>query len=320
MSARAPLLVLLGPTASGKTGLALELAERLDAEIVSIDSALVYKGLDVGAAKPSREEQQRIRHWLIDIRDPAETYTAADFVRDARAAIADCDARGKKVVLAGGTMMYAKALLEGLSEMPASVPEIREDIERIARAQGWPALHLELARVDPISAERIHPNHSQRLSRALEVYRISGKPMSAWQRGAAAGLVHERPCCQLAIYPRERRVLHDSIAERFDDMLRLGVLDEVESLRQRADIHAELPAMRAVGYRQIWQYLEGEFERDELRERVLAATRQLAKRQLTWLRSWPGLHWLDTLDSAAVLRDRREIAEECLSIYAESTV
>ena len=284
------LLCLMGPTASGKTDLAIELARARDCELVSVDSALVYRGLDIGAAKPDYP------HHLMDIRDPAQPYSAADFAADARRVVADISARGRTPLLVGGTMLYFKAFLEGLADMPAADPAIRREIEREAAERGWPWLHAQLAQVDPEAAARIHPRHSQRLGRALEVYRASGIPLSQWQAGAPQ---QELPAqryrvVQLAICPADRAELHRRIAARFEQMLAVGLLAEVEALYRRGDLEPDLPALRAVGYRQLWQHLEGECSLEEAAQRAVAATRQLAKRQLTWLRKWPGLLWLAT--------------------------
>ena len=284
------LLCLMGPTASGKTDLAIALAEARNCELVSVDSALVYRGLDIGAAKPDYP------HHLVDIRDPAQAYSAAEFAADARRLVADISARGRTPLLVGGTMLYFKAFLEGLADMPAADPAIRREIEAQAAEHGWPWLHAQLARVDPEAAARIHPNHSQRLGRALEVYRASGIPLSQWQRHEPPGaLPGERyRVVQLAICPADRAVLHRRIAARFEQMLAAGLLQEVRGLYQRGDLHPGLPAIRAVGYRQLWQHLAGECSLEEAVARAIAATRQLAKRQLTWLRKWPDLHWLPT--------------------------
>lgn len=291
MSAAKPQLVcIMGPTASGKTDLAIELAGQLDGELVSVDSALVYRDLDIGSAKPDYP------HHLVDIHDPAEPYSAADFAADANRIAQDITARGKVPILVGGTMLYFKAFLEGLADMPAADPAIRAAIEAEAAELGWPQLHAQLAEVDPQAAARIHPNHSQRLARALEVYRSSGKTLSSWHAGESQ---HSDPYAlwdirQLAICPRERAVLHQRIALRFEMMMAAGFLEEVRALRSRGDLNADLPAIRAVGYRQLWQHLKGECTLDEAVEKAVAATRQLAKRQLTWLRKWPDLAWIYT--------------------------
>ncbi len=321
MTASAPLAVaLMGPTASGKTDTAIGLAHALNGEIISVDSALVYRGLNIGAAKPSLDEQAGIPHHLMDICDPAQPYSVADFVADARQCINDIVARGRTPILAGGTMMYFKALLEGLSDIPPADPEIREAIEAQALREGWPAIHAELAKVDPLSAERIHPNHSQRLGRALEVWRSTGKPLSSWQSGGQGGLLDQYTWVQLALAPRERSVLHARIALRFERMLEQGFIDEVKALRARGDLNVSLPAIRAVGYRQVWAYLDGDYDYDALIDKGVAATRQLAKRQLTWLRGWPGLNWVDTLDECQNLKDIEEIVHLCLSFCRKSTI
>lgn len=280
------IVALAGPTASGKSAASLAIAEALDAEIVSVDSALVYRGMDIGTAKPSREERARIVHHLIDIRDPAQSYSAAEFAADARRLVEEIRGRGRRVVFAGGTMLYFKALFEGLAEMPAADAGIRAGIETQARAHGWPALHAELARVDPATAARLAPHDAQRIQRALEVFRLTARPLSAWHESspAAPGL---RPDRFLSLEPADRAWLHERIAGRFDAMLAAGFLDEVRALRARADLHPGLPSMRCVGYRQAWEALAGSFPLESVRERGIAATRQLAKRQLTWLRGLP---------------------------------
>ncbi len=285
---RPRLICLLGPTASGKTDLAIALAETLGCELVSVDSALVYRGLDIGSAKPDYP------HHLVDICDPAEVYSAARFVEDATRICADIVARGRTPLLVGGTMLYFKAFLEGMAPMPEADPAIRASIEALAVERGWPAVHAELAAVDPAAAARIHPNHSQRLSRALEVFRASGRPLSAWhaEHGAAPGDAYAIQ--QIALCPLERSELHRRIALRFDLMLQAGFEQEVRGLFARGDLHAGLPAIRSVGYRQMWQYLAGEYTLEEARQAATAATRQLAKRQLTWLRKWPDLEWIFT--------------------------
>lgn len=306
MSQFPPAIFLMGPTASGKTDLALALADALPCELISVDSALIYRGMDIGTAKPDKATLARYPHRLVDIRDPAESYSAAEFRADALAAMAEITARGRIPLLVGGTMLYYKALLEGLADMPAADPAVRAELEAWAAAEGWEVLHRELARVDPQSAARIHPNDPQRLIRALEVQRVSGLSMTGHrQRQAALSGGIEAPSgtqlpytvMQLAIAPEQRQVLHERIARRFHLMLEQGFVDEVEALRKRGDLHAQLPSIRAVGYRQVWEYLEGQMAREEMTERGIIATRQLAKRQFTWLRSWTNLHWLDSLAS-----------------------
>lgn len=287
---RPPLVCVMGPTAAGKTDLAIALAQRLDGELVSVDSALVYRGMDIGTAKPDYP------HHLVDIRDPSQSYSAAEFATDAARCCAEITARGRLPILVGGTMLYFRAFLEGLADMPASDPALREAIAGQAAREGWPALHAELQGVDPRAAARMHPRHSQRISRALEVYRTSGIPLSDWQDRTG-----EQPppgaayrVSQLAVCPADRAVLHRRIEARFRQMLAAGFLEEVRALYARGDLSRDLPAIRAVGYRQLWRHLAGECDLESAVEQGIAATRQLAKRQLTWLRKWPGLHWLLT--------------------------
>ncbi|AWL13274.1 tRNA dimethylallyltransferase [Saliniradius amylolyticus] len=286
------VISLMGPTASGKTALALELVRHLPCDIISVDSALIYKGMDIGTAKPSAEELSLAPHRLIDIKDPAETYSVAEFRRDALAHIEDIIAQGRIPLLVGGTMMYFKALIEGMSPLPEANPAIRQQIERQAEQQGWQALHDELRVIDPTSAERIHPNDPQRLMRAIEVYRISGQSMTELTRQKLPALSY--PTLQLAIAPEERAVLHQRIEQRFDLMLEQGFEQEVARLYQRPDLHPDLPSIRCVGYRQMWDYLDGKQDHEQMRFKGIVATRQLAKRQFTWLRSWSDVQWLDS--------------------------
>ncbi len=299
-----PAIFLMGPTAAGKTDLALALARVLPCDLISVDSALVYRGMDIGTAKPDKAVLAEFPHALIDIRDPAESYSAAEFRADALAAMAESAARGRIPLLVGGTMLYYKALLEGLADMPSADPVVRAELEARAAVEGWEALHRELAEVDPQSAARIHPNDPQRLTRALEVYRVSGMSMSEHRLRQAAGNPEggtsasgQLPytVAQLAIAPAQRQILHERIAQRFQAMLEQGFIEEVEALRSRSDLHAGLPSIRAVGYRQVWEYLDGKLSREEMVERGIIATRQLAKRQFTWLRGWGDLQWLDSL-------------------------
>jgi len=290
-------IALMGPTASGKSAVALELAERLDGEIVSVDSALVYRGLDIGAAKPTRDELALVPHHLVDLREPWQPYSAADFAVDAKRAIDGIVARGRLPILAGGTGLYFRALLEGLAEMPEADAVTRAAIAAEAGERGWAALHAELAQVDPDAGARIHATDAQRIQRALEVYRLSGKPISAWQR-EARGARLPLHVLKLALSPPERATLHARIEHRFDRMLDAGFLDEVRDLRALPDLHAhpepmDLPALRAVGYRQAWEHLDGSSTTGEFRERAIAATRQLAKRQFTWLRGELDAQWFD---------------------------
>lgn len=290
---RPAAVMLLGPTAAGKTDTAIALHERFGCELISVDSAMVYRGMDIGTAKPSAGELARAPHRLIDIRDPADSYSAADFRDDALAAMHEITGCGKMPLLVGGTMMYAKRLMEGVASMPPADPELRETLRRRGEAAGFEALHTELARVDPAAAEAIHPRNRQRLIRALEVYRLSGIPLSEhWRRQQRENFPWR--LLSIALAPHDRAVLHRRIAERFEAMLDGGFLAEVATLKQRGDLHADLPSMRSVGYRQAWEYLEGAYGLETLRERGIAATRQLAKRQLTWLRRWPDLHWIDS--------------------------
>ncbi len=294
---RPRVIALMGPTASGKTALAMEWALRHGGEIVSVDSALVYRGLDVGSAKPTAEEQAQVPHHLLDIRDPWETYSAAEFATDALTAMADIVARGRLPILAGGTGLYFRALLQGLSPMPEADAGLRAAITAEAGVLGWPAMHAQLAAFDAAAAARIHPTDPQRIQRAIEVYRISGKPISAWQRESRPRRLPYR-VLKLVLSPRDRGVLHARIARRFDLMLEQGFLDEMQRLRGLPGLRAvsaplELPAIRAVGYRQAWEYLDGSYGRDEFRDRAIFATRQLAKRQLTWLRGELDARWFD---------------------------
>jgi tRNA dimethylallyltransferase len=277
------LLALAGPTAAGKTDAALALAADFALEIVSVDSALVYRGMDIGTAKPTAAERAAVPHHLIDIRDPAQAYSAAEFVTDAQRLVREIQARGRVPLLVGGTLLYFKALFEGLAQMPAADPQLRAEIETEAGQQGWPALHAQLARVDPATAARLAPHDSQRIQRALEVYRASGRPISSFHGTPASAPL--QPAALLALEPADRAWLHQRIERRFDAMLAAGFLDEVRVLRARGDLHPGLPSMRCVGYRQAWQALDGGHPPAQLRERGIAATRQLAKRQLTWLRS-----------------------------------
>ncbi|GGP65876.1 tRNA dimethylallyltransferase [Shewanella saliphila] len=282
----------MGPTASGKTALAIDMATQHNCEIISVDSALIYRGMDVGSAKPTAQELAAAPHRLIDILDPSESYSAADFRRDALVAIEEIIARGKTPLLVGGTMMYFKALLDGLSPLPSADEAIRQHILLQAETHGWESLHQELCEIDPVAGQRIHPNDPQRLSRALEVYRISGKTMTELTQTKSAALPYD--VVQFAIAPNDRKVLHELIAKRFNIMLEQGFIDEVATLKARGDLHLDMPSMRCVGYRQCWQYLDNEFDHATMVEKATAATRQLAKRQLTWLRSWPDLQWLES--------------------------
>lgn len=288
-------IAIAGPTASGKTAAALAIAQRYPVEIISVDSALVYRGMDIGTAKPTAAELAAAPHHLIDIRDPLHAYSAAEFVADAKGLITEITARGKLPLLVGGTMLYFKALFDGLDDMPKADPAIRAVIAAEALEKGWPALHAELAKIDPPTAARLEPQDSQRISRALEVFRVSGQPLSFFHQRSAikkiAGDAHETPAAALiSLEPLERSWLHERIAARFDAMLAAGFIEEVKALRARGDLTAELPSMRCVGYRQAWEALDGTSPMGELRDKGIFATRQLAKRQITWLRSMPQRH------------------------------
>ncbi|MET7141509.1 tRNA (adenosine(37)-N6)-dimethylallyltransferase MiaA [Xanthomonas sp. PPL139] len=299
-------IALMGPTASGKTAAAIALAERYGGEIVSVDSALVYRGLDIGAAKPDAAERARVPHHLLDLRDPWQPYSAAEFAADARAALEAIAARGRLPILAGGTGLYFQALLEGLAPMPAADPQLRAALAARAQAEGWAALHAELQRIDPLAAQRIRPGDAQRIQRALEVYRLSGRPISAWQADPGPPRLPLR-VLKLVLAPAERAVLHGRIEARFDAMLEQGFLEEVRALRALPGMQAvaqplALPAVRAVGYRQAWEYLDGIGNAADFRARGIAATRQLAKRQFTWLRGEQDARWFDPACDAGRLR------------------
>lgn len=304
---RASAIAIMGPTASGKTAFALEVAEVFDGEIVSVDSALVYRGLDIGAAKPDARERRGIPHHMVDLREPWQPYSAAEFADEARAAIDGIVARGRLPILAGGTGLYFDALLRGLAPMPEADPGVRASLASEADQRGWPALHADLARVDPEAAARIHATDPQRIQRALEVYRISGRPISQWQREAASRPRLPLRVLKLVLAPRERSVLHERIEARFDAMLSAGFLDEMHRLRAMPELAEhpaplDLPAIRAVGYRQAWEHLDGVTDAGEFRDRAIAATRQLAKRQLTWLRGELDARWFDPATDAMRLR------------------
>jgi len=289
-----PAILLMGPTASGKSRLAMQIASRLPVEIISVDSAQVYRDMNIGTAKPSAAERSAVAHHLIDILDPVQSYSAAQFRSDSIALIEAVSQRGRIPLLAGGTMLYFKALLEGLSELPQSDASVRSLIDAEAAASGWPAMHAELARVDPASAARLKPNDSQRIQRALEVFRVTGRPMSDLHGKKVGSMLPFRPIA-VALVPGDRAALHQRIADRFDTMLKNGLVEELRGLRRRYELRPGLPSMRCVGYRQAWQFLEGEYGKDELRDRGIFATRQLAKRQLTWLRSMRSLRTFDCL-------------------------
>ncbi len=326
---RPTVIFLMGPTASGKTDLAMALRQHLPVELISVDSALVYRGMDIGSAKPTTEELAAVPHKLIDIRDPSEPYSAADFCADAEREIAAIHAQGKIPLLVGGTMLYFKALLDGLAEMPEADPEIRAQIERDAEQFGWPFVHQQLAEIDPEIAAEIHPNHSQRLSRALEVYLASGKTMSELRREQAKNTAQpfsERfNLVQIAIAPRDRALLHERIELRFSKMVAAGLVEEVQALYNRGDLHADLPAIRAVGYRQVWDFIEERLSYEEMIERGIIATRQLAKRQFTWLRGWQNypntdLNWLYTESDTGKSLSKEEIVRCALNFIGGATI
>lgn len=288
----------MGPTASGKTAYAMALYDKYPIDIISVDSALIYRGMDIGSAKPTKEEQVKYPHKLIDICDPAESYSAANFRHDAIVEIEKSLSNGRTPLLVGGTMLYFKALIEGLSPLPVANSDIRDQIEEKANRLGWQAIHEELKKVDPVSAQRIHPNDPQRLNRALEVYLITGKSLTELTKESGDALSYD--IMQLAIMPEDRAELHQRIEQRFLQMLDQGFEDEVKKLMQRPDLHLNLPSIRCVGYRQMWEYLNGDTSYDEMVFKGICATRQLAKRQITWLRGWKqSITWLnnDNIDS-----------------------
>ncbi len=293
---RPAYICLAGPTASGKSAASLLIAQHVPVEIISVDSALVYRGMDIGTAKPTPAELALVPHHLIDIIDPAQSYSAAQFVADATRLIADIQSRGKLPLLVGGTMLYFKALFNGLDDMPPADAKVRAQIDSEAAAQGWPAMHAQLAQVDAITAARLSPNDSQRIQRALEVYRSTGKPLYAYHKQAQAAtgnIANDATALHaplISLEPLDRAWLHARIAQRLEVMLNSGLIDEVKTLRARGDLHLDLPSMRCVGYRQTWEMLDGVFPAAELQERCIFATRQLAKRQITWMRSMPQRH------------------------------
>lgn len=307
---RKPVALIMGPTGAGKTALALRLAERLPVEIVSVDSAMVYRGMDVGTGKPPRDVLRRHPHHLVDILDPSQPYSAGQFVRDARRAIDDIHARGRLPLLVGGTMLYFRALRRGLAEMPSADESVRREIDAQAAELGWPALHDRLAQIDPQSARRIQPRDAQRIQRALEVYRLTGRTLSdlhAATRSPDADLVFSA----WAWVPSDRERLYMDIERRFQEMLRDGLLEEVRALHARPDLHGDLPALRSVGYRQLWEHLRGKDDLESAAQRAIYATRHLARRQLVWLRAEAGVDWVDSLESGAGARIEQSVAVLC---------
>lgn len=292
---RRPLAVLTGPTGSGKSDIALALAREFPVELVSVDSAQVYRGMDIGSAKPTPAVRAAVPHHLLDIADPSESYSAGRFVRDAARAIEDIESRGRAPLLVGGTMLYLRSLMGGIASLPGGDPEVRARLDAEAGAHGWPALHARLASVDAEAAARIHPNDAQRIQRALEVYEVEGRPLSQLQKSQAP--LPEREFVAVALVPGDRPRLHDALSRRFDQMMAEGLLEEVRRLHARGDLTRAHPAVRAVGYRQLWEHLEGETTLDVARARAVAATRQLAKRQMTWLRSMPNIMSVDPYDA-----------------------
>lgn len=323
---RLPVLLLMGPTAAGKTGLAIQAAERLPVSLINVDSALVYQGLAIGAARPSEEELVRAPHRLLGFRDPTKPYSAADFRTDALREIEAIHAQGRLPLLVGGTMLYFKALVEGLAPLPQANPVVRKEIAAFAGREGWPAVHRELEKVDPVTAARLKATDRQRLQRALEVYQLTGRPLSAFHddhdtasRPLAGGFQRfaglSAPISSLAVAP-PRDVLHRRIEQRFHAMLEAGLIDEVRRLREKEGMHADLPALKAVGYRQVCRYLDGDWDYPTLVEKGIIATRQLAKRQMTWLRKWPGLQWYDTVHIAEQKACLRRLAAICKTVFS----
>jgi tRNA dimethylallyltransferase len=302
----APVVLIMGPTGAGKTDLAIHLAERLPVEIVSVDSAMVYRGMDIGTGKPPPEILRRYPHHLVDILNPAESYSAGQFVRDAHRAIDDIRARGKTPLLVGGTMLYFRALRRGLAEMPQADAQVRREIDAAAGARGWPAMHAELASIDPIAAARIQPNDAQRIQRALEVYRLTGTPLTELHAAAKPPRA-DLSFVAYAWSPADRSRLHEIIERRFHRMMLEGFLDEVRRLYDRGDLHARLPAIRSVGYRQLWEHLANREPLESAVQQAIFATRRLARRQLIWLRSENELHWVDALEPGAIAHMERSI-------------
>jgi tRNA dimethylallyltransferase len=305
-----PVILVMGPTGAGKTDLALQLADQFPVEIVSVDSAMVYRGLDIGTGKPSAEILERYPHYLVDILDPSQSYSAGQFVRDARAAIDSIHSRGKLPLLVGGTMLYFRALRRGLADLPEADVSVRAAIDADAASRGWPALHHDLQHIDPIAAARIQPNDGQRIQRAIEVFRITDKTLTELHAATAI----PDPSLDFHAYawvPADRERLYESIVRRFQSMMEAGFLDEVSRLHHREDLHARLPAIRSVGYRQLWEHLDGRVTLDEAMSNAILATRHLARRQLVWLRAEREICWIDALESTARAQMERELALLC---------
>jgi tRNA dimethylallyltransferase len=312
-----PILCLTGPTAAGKSAATLTLAQHWPLEIINVDSATLYRGMDIGTAKPTPQEQAQVPHHLLDIRDPAQSYSAAEFRTDALRLITEIQARGRVPVLVGGTMLYFKALWEGLDELPAAHPALRAWLTNHAAKVGWPALHTHLMALDPVTAARLAPNDSQRIQRALEICLVSGQPMSTLLRrsttpSAAAQPNNTHRYVTLSLEPSDRTVLHARIEQRFDAMLEQGLMNEIEILHARQDLHLGLPSIRCVGYKQLWMYLNGDITLTQARAQAIAATRQLAKHQLTWLRAQPDRIVVDCLDAAAITKVVNVYQQYCL--------
>ena len=305
---QAPLICIAGPTASGKRAAARAIAQRWPVEIINVDSATIYRGMDIGTAKPTAHERGEVSHHLLDLLDPTNSYSVASFRRDALQCVRDIQSRGHLPLFVGGTMMYFKALRDGLNDLPAADPEIRKALEASAAAEGWPAMHARLKTIDPVTAQRLSPNDSQRIGRAFEIWQISGQPMSALL-GATQPADEPVATITLSLEPLERSQLHARIAERFDQMLELGLLAEVQALHARGDLHLGLPSVRCVGYRQLWAVLEGELDLKQAREQAISATRQLAKRQITWLRSQPERRIIDACSPTATAQLVQALAD-----------
>jgi tRNA dimethylallyltransferase len=306
-----PVIFLMGPTASGKTDLAISLREQMPVELINVDSAQIYQQMDIGTAKPDAETLRKAPHRLLGFCDPANAYSAADFANDAKREIADIHSMGRIPLLVGGSMLYFKVLLEGLSDLPAADADIRKGIQEQADRDGWASVHQQLQSVDPMTAEKLHPNHSQRIQRALEVYRITGTPLSELQSQSEGGIENDYDVRQYALVVQNRALLHQRIEQRFMAMMKAGFASEVKQLFQRGDLHADLPSIRAAGYRQLWDYYEGHYGLDEAVEKAIIATRQLAKRQQTWLRNWPNSREIQ-VDNQQGYQDQKDLCKNFL--------